>query len=765
MVSISRSGLRARLITLVLFAVLPALAFILLSAWQHRRLAAVETQKEALRLARAAAADQNRLVEGTRVLLSALSRVPEVAAGVGQACEQILVEVLEMDRRYLNLGVVAPDGGVTCSAIQTKGHVNVADMPYFRRAVESRAFSVGGYQIGKITGRPSINFGFPVLDAAGRVRAVVFAALDLAWLNELLAGADSPRGSAVTVIDGAGNVLARYPHPERWVGRAAPESRIVGAIRDRPDGVVEAVDLDGVEALFGFTSLHELVPEQRLSVAVAIPKVAALSWVNLLLRGDLIFLSVLVILMLVMAWAGSDVLILRPVRSLVEAARRFGAGDLGTRSGVPRGHGEVGELAGAFDEMAEALQRREVEAREAQEALRRKEEQFQRSQKMEAVGMLAGGIAHDFNNLLTAIVGYSELLLTRFGENVPLRKEVEEINRAADRAAALTRQLLAFSRHQVLEPRVLDLNAVVEDLSKMLRRLIGEHIELVTIQAPDLGRVKADPGQIEQVIMNLVVNARDAVVQGGRVTIGTGNADLDGATAGVIEGARPGPFVVLTVGDTGCGMDAQTQARIFEPFFTTKAPGKGTGLGLATVYGIVRQSGGCIAVESQPGRGTTFTIYLPRVEQALQPAGPAVPVAPKVRGTETVLLVEDDPIPRTIAAEILQAYGYTVLTAADGEEALQIVEHHAGTIHLLLTDIVMPRLGGPGLAERTAERLPGVRVMFMSGYADRTLAEQGIPEPSYLCLKKPFTPGSLLLKVREALDRPPRPGIMGAVAS
>ncbi|MBI1958447.1 MAG: GAF domain-containing protein, partial [Candidatus Rokubacteria bacterium] len=394
------------------------------------------------------------------------------------------------------------------------------------------------------------------------------------------------------------------------------------------------------------------------------------------------------------------------------------------------------------------------EAQEAYASLAATQAQLGQSQKMEAVGQLAGGIAHDFNNLLTVVLGRSELALARLRENDPLRRDLGLIQSTSQRAANLVRQLLAFSRKQVLRPEVLDLGAVVAELEGMLRRLIGEDIDLVTAAGADLGRVKADPSQIEQVIVNLVVNARDAMPGGGRITVETANVDLDGASAATHQGLRPGAYVRLAVQDTGQGMDAETQAHIFEPFFTTKEVGKGTGLGLATVYGIVKQSEGYILVESVPDLGTTFTIYLPRVEEdaAPVPASPAPAVLP--RGTETILLVEDDPELRALALDILRGSGYTVLEARQGNEALLVLERHAGPIHLLVTDVVMPQMGGRALAERLASLRPEMKVLYMSGYSEAAIAQHGVLDPGTAFMAKPFTADEVTRKIREVLDAP-----------
>ncbi|MCH8948321.1 MAG: response regulator, partial [Acidobacteria bacterium] len=380
------------------------------------------------------------------------------------------------------------------------------------------------------------------------------------------------------------------------------------------------------------------------------------------------------------------------------------------------------------------------------------EAQLRQAQKMEAVGRLAGGVAHDFNNLLMVMRGYTELLLGRLSANDPLRRNAEEIQKAADRATSLTQQLLAFSRKQVMQPKVFDLNAVVSDTEKMLRRLIGEDIELATILGAELGRVKADPGQIEQVILNLAVNARDAMPQGGKLVMETANVELTQAFARQHPGVTPGPHVMLAMSDTGVGMDAETQARIFEPFFTTKEKGKGTGLGLATVYGIVKQSGGYIWVYSEAGQGTTFEIYLPRVEDAVTADQEEHAVSQPPSGSETVLLVEDEEPVRKLAREFLESSGYTVLEAEDPVEAMHLSDRHQGPIHLMVTDVVMPKMSGHELAQQMASVRPEMKVLYVSGYTDDALGQYGVPTQDSFFLQKPFSLDTLARKMRTLLE-------------
>jgi two-component system, cell cycle sensor histidine kinase and response regulator CckA len=384
---------------------------------------------------------------------------------------------------------------------------------------------------------------------------------------------------------------------------------------------------------------------------------------------------------------------------------------------------------------------------------RRLEERVRQAQKMDAIGNLAGGVAHDFNNLLSIILSYCDLAVADLAHDDPIRTDLAEIKGAGRRAADLTRQLLTFSRQQVIRPTIEDLNDVLAKLEKMLRRLIGEDVELTVLPAPGLARVEIDAGQIEQVIMNLVVNARDAMPHGGRLTIGTADVLLSESDAASQIGVSPGPYVMMAIGDTGTGMDKTTQARMFEPFFTTKETGKGTGLGLATVFGIVRQSGGTIWVDSEPGKGTKMKVYFPAVARGrVVRASSSSPAPISLRGFETILLVEDEEPVRVLARTILRKYGYNVLEAQGGGDAVLLAEEAGAPIHLLLTDVVMPRLSGPRLAERLVAVRPDMRVLYMSGYMDDAVLRHGIVDATVAFIQKPITPETLARKVREVLD-------------
>jgi signal transduction histidine kinase len=426
------------------------------------------------------------------------------------------------------------------------------------------------------------------------------------------------------------------------------------------------------------------------------------------------------------------------------AAMKAGAHDYIMKRNLAR-------LAPAIErELREAQTR--VARKAAETALRQSEEQLRQVQKIEAVGRLAAGVAHDFNNILTAIMGHSELLLRQLDAGDPRRKNAEQIEKVAHLAAGLTRQLLIFSRKQVIEPRVLDLNAVILDIKKMLRRLIGENIEFCTLLDPAAGHIKADPGQIEQVIMNLAVNARDAMPKGGKLTVTTANTTRDKNHLKNFPDMGAGDYVMLAIADTGTGMSEEVKAHLFEPFFTTKPPGTGTGLGLATCFGIVKQNTGHINVHSELGSGTTFKIYFPQVQSAIEPLRVRNQPTGVAGGNETVLLVEDEPVVRELAVATLREKGYTVVEAVNGEEGLRLARQHDGKIDLVLTDVVMPVMGGKEMADALRTSHPDTKVLFTSGYTEDALGHHGVLRPGILFLPKPYLTATLARKVREVLD-------------
>jgi two-component system, cell cycle sensor histidine kinase and response regulator CckA len=588
--------------------------------------------------------------------------------------------------------------------------------------------SMIGYRVEEIVGRSLIDFFFE--DDRARMRAVLDAQrtnsheqLELRLRRK--GGAEIWVTASTTPILGEAGALEgllvmctdvtapRRAAAERVRLYSAVEQAAEAIMMTRPDGTIVYVN-PAWQRLTGYSSGEVLGRTPRLLRAdVQDPKVYADLW-ETILDGRV--------------WRG-------------EVTNRHKSGALYTwEETITPVRDESGRITEFIAFGQDTSTRRDLEAR------------LRQSQKMEAVGRLAGGVAHDFNNLLTVITGYSERLLMGLADDDPLRKGAEAIKRSADRAASLTHQLLAFSRRQIMAPKVLDLNSVVSNMNKLLQRLIGEDIELVTHPAADLGRIKADPNQIEQVIMNLAVNSRDAMPQGGTLTVETSNVVLDKSFAARHLGLQPGPYVVLTVTDTGCGMDLETQSHLFEPFFTTKEQGKGTGLGLSTTYGIVKQSNGYIWVESAVGNGSTFRIYLPRIDEATDSPAPAPEARSAPHGSETILLVEDEEAVRHLLRDILRRYGYTVLEAGHGAQAMEICESHEGPIHLVVTDMVMPQMSGWEVADAVSRLRPKARIIYMSGYIEHVVVEQRVLESGVAFLGKPFTPETLGRKVREVLD-------------
>lgn len=1240
------NSFRARLFILVILGVVPALGIVLHSAREQRRVAAAYAQESALRLATDVSKDQHLMIEMTRRMLADLAEDPAIKNLDIPACSNVFKTSFR-GRPFLfyaNIAVIDLQGNLVCSAIQLPGPVNVADRHYFQEAVRTRSFSVGSFQISRVSGARNITFGYPVVGDDGELRAVLAAALDLSWFNELAAAANLPKDASLTIIDADGTVLSRYPDPEKWVGRAAPESDVIKTVVTRREGVAEAVGIDGIPKLYGFRPLGRL--PQGGFVYVGLPKEPVFAKANQMLSNNLVIVGIAAVLGLIAVWAFGYLFVMRGVNGLVSAARQLATGNLNARTGLGPINGEIGQLATVFDEMADSLQKREADQQLARERLRsernfsdmlieslpgifvlfddrgrflrwnrnferatgcaseevslrnpidffqgehrqliseamthvlekgeavmeadlvskdgtktpylftgkrvtlngnrcvistgldmaernrlekernrlfnlsidmlciggfdgrlrqvnpawsrtfgwsdeellnrpfiefihaddreatveaaelmmaghavhslenrcqckdgsyrwiswnsfplaeerlvfavarditerkvseqklreaqalllaaieqtpagilianapdvrihlansaavairgdtdepltdityelhpqnwqmlrpdgipfkaedlplsqavlyglvsrnvdaiirnssgeerwilanaapvrnekgeitagvlvfpditelkkaeaelresedkyrriletiadgyhevdlegnltlvndslcdiigysreellgmnyrqvmdednakriyeaynrvlrtgeahpgfdyeilrkdgatrsvsvsislirdaqgdpsgfrgifrdvtdpkRMEGQLRQAAKMEAIGRLAGGVAHDFNNILTAVMGYSTILSEQLPKESPAQEKLNQIGRAAGRAADLTRQLLAFSRKQMLDVRVVDLNGVIADLEKMLQRLIGEDIELTTSLNPSAGHVKADPVQIEQILMNLAVNARDAMPEGGNLAIETADTFLDEDYARAHIEVEPGPYVVFTVSDTGRGMDSAILRCIFDPFFTTKEKGVGTGLGLSTVYGIVKQHRGHITVYSEPGRGSTFRVYLPRVEDDLRQEPKALSTESRPGGQETVLVVEDEEMVRGIACEALEMLGYSTLAASDPYEAEVISSRHKGPIHLLLTDVVLPQMDGRSLYRSLAPSRPDMKVLFVSGYTESFIIHRGVLDAGVHFMQKPFTVETLAKKVREVLD-------------
>ncbi len=852
-------SLRARLLALVLVAVVPGFGLILYAAREQQRTLEADAREEVLQLARLVAEQQQRAVDGARGLVIGLARLPGVLAQDAAACGAAVAPLLGRLRPYANLGAVRPDGEMFCSAAPLRRSVNLADRSFVRGAIEARDFAVGGYQVSRVIGVPNVGFGYPALDDRGEVRSVVYASLTLEVLQRDLEGLPLPEEAEAAVTDRWGVVLAAHPDPLDSVGKPFPAGLLQAAARGEEAGEVEG--RDGLRRLYALWPVTGTQGETVMRAVVGLRAAEAYAPVRAIFGRTLLLFGLASLLALAAAVVAGERVLVRKLRALAGASRRIAEGDYRVRSGLAAEGGEIGEVVRAFDEMArslEALQRQNrllldsvgegilglegegrvsfanpaaerLLGREASRMLgrpahdlihgtrpdgspfpheecpilaalrdgqvhqaiedtfwradgsplpveyvstpvrdagaivgavvafrdvaerRRLEEELRHAQKMEAVGRLAGGVAHDFNNLLTGIVSAAHFLRESLEPAHPGRGDVGEILEAADRAAALTRQLLAFSRRQVLAPRVIDVSASVRSVERMLRRLIGEGVSLEVRLPGKPVSVRADPSQIELVVLNLAVNARDAMPGGGRLAIEVAEVEARDPARPSDPALPAGALVALSVSDSGAGMDEATRARVFEPFFTTKPAGKGTGLGLSTVYGIVTQSGGTVRVQSAPGRGTTFRVYLPRCEPE-EAAPEARPAAPARGGTETVLLVEDEDVVRDLARRALAASGYRVLAADGPEAALRLARDEPGPVDLLLTDVILPGSTGPALARRLLELRPAARVLFMSGYTGGQLEEDGVLPAGTAFVQKPFDPDGLLARVREVLD-------------
>ena len=1128
-------SLRFRLLLVVVLGLLPALGLALYTGLAQRKMAEDSAKQLALQLAQETARQYESLVAQSHGLLVDLAQRPEVLgdAATGAA---LCANLLKSHPEYNNIGVVGLDGTVLFTAMGTPPSVNLSDRLYFQKALKTRDFSIGEYQVERIAGKKGVGFGYPVFGARSRIQAVAYCVLDLDWLEQLLDKARLPENSTLTLIDSDGMILVRHPEPKKWVGRKMADRSIVRTIlSSRTEGTDIGLDVDGAQRLYGFVPLPKDGKTRGMHVAVGIPTAVAFAEPNKIARWNLLYLVIIASLAMLLARVVADQFVLQPIQALVHATKRLAGGDLGTRAAVRGRRGELGQLAGAFDEMAATLEKRRAESQQAQatlasernllrllintfpgmvyvkdkqgrflvandivacmmgaassdgvigktdfdfypqeqadrlnavdqevlttgeplrdregpitdylgvtgwylshkipirdaagnvtgligidrditarkrieEALRREhglivrimatspagiimvdrqgrityantraeqvlgltkdailqrtyqapewritdyegrpfseenlpfsrvvatrqpvtnvrhaierpdgqrvllsvngaplldqngevdnvvltvddvtahvwaeedlyrshemlqyvldnipqrvfwkdrnlvylgcnkpaaldaglkspaeivgkndfelawkdtaplyraddkqvietgkpkigyeetlsqpggrtmllrasraplhdrdgkiigvlgtydditerqnlEGELRQAQKMEAVGRLAGGIAHDFNNMLTAILGFSELTLQQLPTDSPLRHQIEQINSAAQHAQLLTQQLLTFSRKQVTRPQLLTLNTLVSNTGKMLQHLIGEDIELELLPGRETAVVRVDPGQIEQVIMNLAINARDAMPNGGKLIVQTGAAFLDETYSRRHLGVAIGSYATLSISDTGCGMTPEVKAHLFEPFFTTKPTGRGTGLGLATSYGIVKQAGGHISAHSEVGKGSTFVIYLPLIEKEAETLAPKATTPELLGGTETILLAEDEAVVRDLVGMVLRELGYKVQEAANGEEALRVLEKKGKQkLDLLITDLVMPHMGGKELAARVLAAHPETTVLFMSGYTGEFVIRQGELEPGTAFLQKPFVPSVLARKVREILD-------------
>jgi signal transduction histidine kinase/ActR/RegA family two-component response regulator len=741
------ASLRIRLLVLVLVAVVPTVAIVVLSAREQRRLLVAQASGGTSALAQLVAERCQGFVDTVRGLLVGMSRMREIQRLEGESCSAQLAPVLQ-DPMLVNVGATASDGVIFCSAAPARPGIELSDRAFFREAVRTGGLGVGEYVVSRVRGSGALGFGFPVTNQAGAVVAVAFASLDVKALQRELDRLELPDGAEVAVLDRAGVTLSARPNGSSWHGRPF-DPRLVEAAR-AAGGPVAIAGTDGVTRLYAVRDVTAPDGTVAIRVLAGIPSGVIVDPVNRVssraLHGSLLASALALAAAVLMA----ELLLVRRLGRLAVTSRRIAAGDLSARTGLPGRRDELGALVTSFDDMARALEELEREKR-------RNEEQLRHVQKMDAVGQLAGGVAHDFNNLLTVILSAASGIRESLPPGHPGQEDAGEVLHAAERAAALTRQLLAFSRRQALAPKVVNLGDTICGMERMLQRVLGEGVSL-TVEERDPVSVFADVGQIELALLNLAVNARDAMPKGGRLEIEVGVLAVDDPARPEGPDVPAGPLATLTVRDSGVGIDPEIRARIFEPFFTTKAAGRGTGLGLSTVLGIVGQSGGAIRVRSELGRGSEFVVYLPRHDPGAAASDCDALGAPQ-GGGETIFVIEDDDRLRRMLRRALGEHGYRVLEAATPREALAVAAGRAAPA-LVLTDVILPEGNGADLARELGRCWPGVPVMFMSGYPGEHLSGADALPAGARFLPKPFTPDALLGAVRDAL----RPRALQALA-
>jgi signal transduction histidine kinase/CheY-like chemotaxis protein len=726
-------GLRVRLMIFVLVALFPAIAVLISQGAENRRRATNEAEAQTLQLARMAAQAHERRIEGARQLLVALSSMPAIRSGDRDDCTALVrALVREYQGLYTEIGWADRSGDVRCHAMEGPSAISIGDRAYFQRTLATNRFAVGDLNFGKLSGLPIMAFGYPLHDATGAVSGVLFVNLDLRVMTRSVTDPSGTPGATLSILDRSGAVVARSVDAAAYFGKRATADQLRRIISDG-DTVRTFEGPDGAIRTYGIATIRDEVGDPTFFVTYGVPQTQLLADISSRLRGEVLTLALMCIGMALAAWLASEWLVRRPVSRLLTTTAALASGRLDARVEQVGSTREFEVLARALNDMAQRLSDRDVYLRQGQ--------------RLEAVGQLAGGIAHDFNNLLTIILGYCCSLEEQLGPESPLVGEVIELRRGAERAADLTRQLLAFSRRQLLVAKPLQLNDSIEQMRTLLQRTIGPDYLLDIVLDPKLGIVRADVAQIEQVILNLVINARDAMPHGGPIRIATKNRVVDEPAHPDTPTGRAGAFVEISVADSGMGMDAETRARIFEPFFTTKGP-RGTGLGLATVYGIVKQSDGAVVCESSPGAGARFVILLPVTSERMeQPA--KVEEAP-VRGSETLMVVDDEqPIQSLIAASLVRD-GYVIQPFGSGDSALQWFTS-GQSVGGVIVDMRMPGMSGLTLARELRARDPHLPIMLISGDSAPDLSKDEFGE-ALPFLQKPFTPRDLRQAVRALLD-------------
>jgi signal transduction histidine kinase/ActR/RegA family two-component response regulator len=738
-------SIRARLLLVALLAtLLPALLVLAHSLEDRAQVVATDTKRLAA-LAQGKADELHERIRGTAQLHFGLARARDLDSADRDACSAFLSEVREAHPQYTGLLTIRPDGRLFCDSLRTGRELDLNDRAYFRRALATRDGVVLEPTFGRLTGVAVMQVAYPVRTAQGALRFVLLGSLDLNKLTAL--GSVPVPGARLLIVDDKGLVLAGAP-----AGQAGfkPGESIAGSplwrFADQAAGAAEAEVTLGDGRRYRWSRADtRAIAGTRVHVLAGAPHAEIVAAAGARHRQDVVLLAVASLGFFLTVWWLAELAIRRPISRMTAMARQLAEGDLAVRIEPPLPRGELGTLMTVMNETAQALQSQ-------REDIARLNSRLLQSQRMEAIGQLTGGVAHDFNNLLTVVLGNADLL-AELSRDDPARLQMAEmIAAAAQRGAALTQQLLAFARKQPLAPTVVDVNQRVVALDPMLRRTLGEHIEIELVRGAGLWPALVDAAQLESALLNLCLNARDAMPAGGKLTLETANAAFDQRYVDQHPDVAPGQYVMLAVSDTGVGIPREDLGRVFEPFFTTKEKGRGTGLGLAMVYGFVKQSAGHIGIYSEPGHGTTVRLYLPRAHGAAAQAGESPALDAEVRGgAETVLVVEDDEPVRQLACVELRGLGYHVLQAPSGADAMRIIEG-GEPIDLLFTDVVMPGgTSGRELGDAARALRPGLKVLYTSGYSENAIVHHGRLDPGVMLLPKPYRRDDLARAVRTAL--------------
>jgi signal transduction histidine kinase len=778
-----RTGILPRLFVLVLVAMLPALAIQAYNEIAGRETRETEVREDALRLAQFASGELDRIVENGHAVLTALANLPAVRNLDGPGCSAYVASLQNSFPQYAALGAIDLNGHPFCSNIAIPSDANAADREFFQKAKDTGKFVIGDYLVGRIIKKPVLPMGLPFLDGANHVAGVAYVSLDLDWLARYFTETRPfSQKAALAITDRNGTILARIPDNSTYAGKSFRPDFDAELSAKKP-GTADITAVDGSVRIVGF--VPSAASLSGLYVGVGISKADAFAGINDATRFGFLLIGAGLATGLLVAWLGGHFFISRPIDKLALAAAEWGRGNFAPRTHLGPGRSELTQLGNTFDAMAEQLHRQQQENtnllatlekrvaertevlettnRELRNEMQRREraeDALRHMQKIEALGQLTGGVAHDFNNILQVILASLDVLQRRLARNGSVTEaegsaQVKTAIRSAERASVLTKQLLAFARRQPLAPETLDLNRLVQSMSELLRRTLGETIDIEAVLAGGLWPISADVSQLESAIVNLAVNARDAMPAGGKLTIETGNTFLDEEYSSAHEEVRAGQYVLLAMTDNGAGMPREVLQQAFDPFFTTKEIGQGTGLGLSQVYGFIKQSGGHVKIYSQPNEGTTVKMYLPR----LFASGSGTLGATRLDaalpggGNELILVVEDEEDVRAATAAMLQDLGYGVREAADGRTALRLLAE-SNDIRLLFTDIGLPGgLNGRQLADRAREMRPELLVLYTTGYARNAVVHHGVLDAGVELMVKPFSYVALATRIRSLLDR------------